>query len=149
MLVWQAQEHPTSCVAACVRMVLSGFSQDWTETQVRQVLGRPRLGITLSATCARLNQAGATAFYHEDWSMDDLRDSLRQGRYPIVGVERHIFGYPPASHAVVLIGVTSRQIKVLDPLDGPQPRQYGASTFELAWKLSGGAVLIIETPPRL
>lgn len=33
MLVWYAQEHPTSCVAACVRMVLTSFGEDWTEVQ--------------------------------------------------------------------------------------------------------------------
>ena len=35
MLTWFAQEQPTSCVAACVRMVLTGFGVVWTEEQIR------------------------------------------------------------------------------------------------------------------
>lgn len=54
MLSWYAQEHPTSCVAACVRMVLSGFQINQTEAQIRNILGRPRLGITLMAAAACL-----------------------------------------------------------------------------------------------
>jgi ABC-type bacteriocin/lantibiotic exporter with double-glycine peptidase domain len=72
MLNWYAQEQPTSCVAACVRMVLTGFGVVWTEGQVRTIFGRPRLGITLTAAQAHLVHAGARAVLHEDWSLDGL-----------------------------------------------------------------------------
>ncbi len=148
MLVWHAQEHPTSCVAACVRIVLSGLEKKLTEAQVRRLLGCPRLGITLGAARDRLAQAGAKALLETNWSFDDIRDSLTQGRYPIVGVERHLLGYEPASHAVVIVSMTSKRITVLDPLDGPNPKQYGLRSFELAWRLSGKEALVIESPPR-
>ena len=148
MPIWYAQEHPTSCVAACVRMVLTDFHAHWTEAQIRELLGRPRLGITLKAAHARLLQAGAQAVLHRDWSLDDLREALRRSRYPIVGVERHLLGYPPASHAIVLRSITSRRVQALDALDGPQPRSYSARAFELAWRLSGQEALVIEAAPR-
>ena len=85
MLVWYAQEHPTSCVAACVRMILTSFGEDWTEAQVRGVLGRPRLGITLTAAHARLMHAGARATLHDDWSLDDLREALGPKPLPYRG----------------------------------------------------------------
>ncbi|HXG68964.1 MAG TPA: hypothetical protein VNO70_27945 [Blastocatellia bacterium] len=122
MPVWYAQEHPTSCVAACVRMVLSDLGEDWTEGHVRGILGRPRLGITLKSARERLVHAGVRAFLHEDWSLYDLRDALSQGMYPIVGVERHPLGYAPASHAIVVVRIASKQIRALDPLNGPQAR---------------------------
>lgn len=75
MPVWYAQEHPTSCVAACVRMVLTDFAERWTEGQVHALLGRPRQGITLTATYTRLVQAGATATLEKDWNLDDVRDA--------------------------------------------------------------------------
>src|SRR5712692_1685324 len=103
MLVWHAQEHPTSCVAACIRIVLTALNENWLESQVRQLLGRPRLGITLAAAREHLAHAGAKALLETDWSFDDIRDSLSQGRYPIVGVERQPLGYQPASHAVVIV----------------------------------------------
>src|SRR5256885_16984341 len=102
MLTWFAQEQPTSCVAACVRMILTGFGAVWTEAQIRTIFRRPRLGITLTAAHARLVPAGARAALHEDWSPDDLRERIRRGHYPIVGVGRHQRGHPPASPARVV-----------------------------------------------
>jgi ABC-type bacteriocin/lantibiotic exporter with double-glycine peptidase domain len=148
MPVWYAQGHLTTCVAACVRMVLADFGEHWTEGQLHALLGRPRLGITLAAAHTRLVQASATASLEADWNLDDVRDALQQHRYPIVGVERHPLGYPPASHAIVVVGLTSRRVQVLDPLEGPQPQQYGVRAFELAWKLSGKEALVIISPPR-
>lgn len=149
MLNWYGQEHPTSCVAACVRMVLSGLGESWTEAQVRRIIGQPRLGITLTAACARLVQAGAIASLHSDWSLDDVRDAISQNRYPIVGVERHPLGHPPASHAIVLVSITSKLVSALDPLDGSQVQRYGLRAFELAWQLSGKEALVLEFPPQM
>ena len=125
MLVWHAQERPSSCVAACVRIVLAGLNKSLTEARVRHVLGSSRLGITLKAAQERLAQAGVQAVLQTDWSLDDVRDSLARGRYPIVGIERQPLGYAPASHAVVIIRMTSKRISVLDPLDGPHPKREG------------------------
>src|SRR5574341_115197 len=137
MLTWYAQEQPTSCVAACVRMVLTGFGVLCTEDQIRTILGRPRLGITLTAATTRLVRAGARVVLHEDWSLDDLREALGRGHYPIVGVERHLLGHPPASHAIVVVQITSRTVHALDPIAGPQPQRYGREAFVLAWELAG------------
>ena len=147
MLTWYGQEQPTSCVAACVRMVLTGFGVVRTEEQIRTIFGRPRLGITLTAAYARLVHAGARAALHEDWSLDDLRETLRRGHYPIVGVERHLLGHPPASHAIVVVQITSRAVHVLDPVGGPQPQHYGREAFVLAWQMAGREALVMETPP--
>jgi ABC-type bacteriocin/lantibiotic exporter with double-glycine peptidase domain len=147
MLTWYAQEQPTSCVAACVRMVLTGFGVTWPEGQVRSIFGRPRLGITLTAAHARLAHAGAQVTLHEDWSLDDLREALQRGHYPIVGVERYLLGHPPASHAIVVVQITSRAVQVLDPIEGPQPQRYGRAVFVLAWEMAGREALVVEAPP--
>lgn len=147
MLVWYAQELPSSCVAACVRMVFGGLNVQVTEAQVRHLIGHTRLGTSLSVSQRKLSQAGATTFLHEDWSLDDLRDSRRAGYYPIVGVERHLLGYSRAFHAIVLVEVTSAAVAVLDPLDGPEPRRYGVAAFVSAWGTAGREVLVIEATP--
>ena len=46
-ITWFEQETPTSCVAACVRMVLNGFGQEYFESELREILGNPILGLTL------------------------------------------------------------------------------------------------------
>ena len=95
----------------------------------------------------RLSEAGATALLHEDWNLDDLRDTLRAGYHPIVGVERHLLGYARAFHAVVLVEVTSATISVLDPLGGPEPCRYGVAAFASAWEVAGREALVIEAAP--
>jgi hypothetical protein len=149
MLTWYAQELPSSCVSACVRMVLGGLGQYLAEPPVRRLLGHAALGISLVIAQTRLAQAGADAAWHEAWNLDDLRDAVRQGRHPIVGVERQPLGYPRAFHALVVVSVTSATVTVLDPLDGPEPRDYGSAAFMLAWELAGREALVIATSPRL
>ncbi len=56
-----------------------------------------------------------------DWGLDDLRDCLHSGCYPIVGVERRYFGHPSAAHAVIIVNVRAVEIEMLDPLQGPAP----------------------------
>ena len=147
MLTWYAQELPSSCVAACVRMVLEGMGRRLAELDVRHLIGHARLGVSLGAAQVKLVEAGAIAEFHDDWNLDDLRDALRTGHHPIIGVERQPLGYPRAFHAVVLTEIISSAITVLDPLDGPKPCQYGLVAFETAWEMAGREVLLIQTPP--
>ena len=148
-LQWFEQEQATSCVAACVRMVLSSYGAAYSEAEIRQWLGNPRLGITLSAAQAQLAQTGAVAEWHDDWGVDDLRDTLRQGAHPILGVERQLFGASPARHAVVLVSLTSQAVLALDPFATARPQKYGLPTFARAWKLAGQEALLILAPPAL
>ncbi|HXG66148.1 MAG TPA: hypothetical protein VNO70_13690 [Blastocatellia bacterium] len=130
-----------------MRMVLGGLGLGCAEAQARRLIGHTRLGVSLTMAQAKLAEAGATAQWHDDWGLDDLRDSLRGGHYPIVGVERHPLGYSRAFHAVVLVEITSAAITALDPLDGPEPCRYGMAAFALAWEMAGSEALVIETPP--
>ena len=141
------EELLSSCVAACVRMVLHSLGDSRDEAQVRQLIGYTRMGVSLAAAQARLAAAGSTTEWSTDWNLTDLRDAVRAGHYPIVGVERHLLGYPRAFHAVVIVQVTSATVEILDPLDGPAPCQYGVAAFSEAWELAGREALLIETPP--
>jgi ABC-type bacteriocin/lantibiotic exporter with double-glycine peptidase domain len=145
MLVWYAQELPSSCVAACVLMVLSGLGVQIAEAPIRRLIGHTRLGVSLAMAQMQLSRAGATVLLHADWNLDELRDALRVGYHPIVGVERHLLGYARAFHAVVLSEITSAAVTVLDPLEGPEPRHYGIAAFVSAWELAGREALVIET----
>jgi len=64
MIVWFAQEHPASCVAACLRMVLTNFGQHRSECAIRRVPGNPRFGITLTQAADSLPAAGAMTQWH-------------------------------------------------------------------------------------
>ncbi len=147
MLVWYAQELQSSCVAACVRMVLGGLGTQIAESQVRRLVGHSRLGTSLTLAQMQLSKAGITVRMHTDWSLDDLRDALRAGYHPIVGVERHLLGYSRAFHAVVLVEITSATVTALDPLDGPEPRRYEVPAFVSAWDMAGREALVINAAP--
>ncbi len=146
MMQWHAQEHPASCVAACLRMVLSGFGAQVTEAALRQLLGNPRSGLTLAEAAAKLRAIGATAAWYADWGLDDLRDCLRDGNHPIVGVERSYFGHPNAAHAVVIVALHATEVELLDPLHGPAPRVTLIETFAAAWRKAGQEALILTAP---
>lgn len=144
MIVWYEQEHQASCVAACVRMALAGFGQYLDESEVRRLLGNPRFGLTMGTAASRLLAASVLVEHHADWGLDDLRDSVKAGDYPIVGVERRLFGYASAAHAVILL-VVQQEVQFLDPLIGPAPQVYHLNTFEQAWKIAGKEALILQS----
>jgi ABC-type bacteriocin/lantibiotic exporter with double-glycine peptidase domain len=143
MIVWCAQEHPSACVAACLRMVLTSLGQHHSESELRHVLGNPRFGITLTQAAQRLRSVGAMTQWHADWGLDDVRDSLRDGAYPIVGIERRFLGHPSATHAVVITAVQSGEVAMLDPLVGPAPQMCHVATFAAAWRSAGQEVLVL------
>ena len=147
MLTWYAQEHVASCVAACLRMVLSGFGQFPTEKRLRQLLGNPLLGLSLAQAYQRIVSAGiADASHHSDWGLIDLRDCLRAGHHPIVGIERRCFGHPAALHAIVLLEISSQSISAFDPLGSAQAEIFNLRTFEFAWNSAGQQALVINSP---
>lgn len=147
MLTWYAQEHVASCVAACIRMVLSGFGQFLTEKRIRQILGNPLSGLSLAQAYQRIVSYGVdVAFHRTDWGLIDLRDCLREGWHPIVGIERRFLGHPDALHAVVLLEISNQAVCAFDPLGSAQAEIFNLQTFELAWSNAGQQALVIKSP---
>jgi len=127
-------------------MVLTSFGQHLAESAIRRVLGNPRFDITLTHAADRLLAACAIAQWYADWGLDDLRDCLRDGLYPIVGIERRFFGHPSATHAVVLTAVHMAEVDMLDPLLGPAPHMTHGTTFAAAWRSAGQEALVLLRP---
>lgn len=91
MLVWYAQEIQSSCVAACVRMALGARGLQLAEAVVRDLIGHTRLGTSLGLAQVKLVEGGAIAQFHDDWSLDDMRDTLRAGHH-LDGPELRSYG---------------------------------------------------------
>lgn len=151
MIKWFAQEHPASCVAACVHMVLTCFGQLIEESEIRKLLGNPRFGLTLTQATRKLFKNKVLVELNDNWNTDDLRDCLRQGNYTIVGIERRFFGYPSATHAIVLLEIEANKVEFFDPLANDKPQNTNRENFENAWFSAGKEVLIIKSkiPERL
>jgi hypothetical protein len=127
-------------------MVLSSFGVQRAELEIRQMLGNPRYGLTLEQAADKLSECGAVAEWHFDWGVDDLRDCVRGGGYPVVGIERRYLGHASAAHAVVVVDVRATEIEMLDPLLGPQPRVSLIETFAAAWRATGQEALVLVAP---
>ena len=90
-----------------------------------------------------LSEAGANIELDTHLNLDDLRDYTRSNIFPIVGVERHILGFQPASHALVVVEVSSENVVIFDPLEDEKPKIFRCETFKTAWKLAGKEALLI------
>jgi hypothetical protein len=93
-----------------------------------------------------MSELGVVAALRNDWSLVDLRDCLRDGWYPIVGVNRQFFGFNVSQHAVVVIGVSSQAIQFFDPLGSSTPEVVSPETFGEAWAGAGQQALVIKSP---
>ncbi len=111
---------------------MASLGKPLSESEIIRILGNPRLGITLAKAQVKLSEFGANAELDADLNLDDLRDYTRQNIFPIVGVERHILGYLPSSHAVVVSKVTGTQIECFNPFEKDYPKTFGRESFELA-----------------
>ncbi len=144
MLPLFPQELSTSCVAACVRMVLASLGHSLSEAEIRSRCGYSRLGMQLNQVAAGLSDLPVTVEFHNDWSVDDLADALRQSLFPIVGVDLRYIDGLFAFHAVVVSEISSRQLTIHDPRQAHSPRQISQYAFEDAWENADHECLVIR-----
>jgi ABC-type bacteriocin/lantibiotic exporter with double-glycine peptidase domain len=138
-----AQERDSSCLAACLPMVLAAYGSVHSEERLRDLCGwTPRGSISSTAAVAA---ARALGFIHsrQDYGLrlHDLRDALRSGLFPIVGIDLRAYGLS-GQHAQVVVSLTSRIVRANDPLMGQLTT--GLLVFEQAWSESEFLTIIIE-----
>ena len=138
---FRPQELATSCVAACVGMVLEAFGHTLTEAEIRQRCGHTKSGMRLNQVADGLKDLPVIVAYHTDWSRDDLRDAIRQTPLPIVGVDLRPIDGIFAFHAIVVLDLIDERVRVLDPLQGE--RTIGLAAFEAAWNNADHEVVVI------
>jgi ABC-type bacteriocin/lantibiotic exporter with double-glycine peptidase domain len=137
------QEQPASCVAACVRMVLAAFGHTLAEENIRNCCGQTALGLRLIDVPKGLSDLPVIATVHTDWGLDDLRDEIRQLKYPIVGIDLRPIDGRFAYHAVVVVKIESNKVTAHDPEPGQGVREFNPATFMAAWKGANQQVLMI------
>lgn len=69
--------------------------------------------------------------------------SIQRHAWPIVGIDLRPIEGIFAFHVVVVVGITSDQIMVHDPLYPAGPRSIGQLAFKAAWNAADREVLII------
>lgn len=138
-----AQEKDNSCLPACLRMVLAPYGVNDTEKRLRDLCGWTSRESTSSSSVVAAARALGFIHSREDYELrlHDLRDALRSGVFPIVGVGLRAYGLP-GQHAQVVASVTSRGLRINDPLMGQLTT--GLLVFEQAWSESDFLTIIIE-----
>jgi hypothetical protein len=114
-------------------MVLAARGLRLPERQLRRLCHcQPLVGTVSTDVVQAAQQLG---FVHsvEDRSrrLFDLRDALRAGLYPIVGVNLHRLRGIWSPHAQVVVEITSAVVRVYDPLLGRL--RLTQQTFEGTW----------------
>lgn len=137
------QEKDNSCLPTCLRMVLAARTVFLSEQQVRELCGwHPQYSTTSTGVVAAARALGFLQS-SEDYGLrlHDLRDALRRGIFPIVGVDLQPYG-SLGQHAQVVVSVSTRGVILQDPLLG----QFTASlfVFEQAWSGSDFLTILIE-----
>ena len=116
-----------------------------TEEEIRLRCGQTPLGLRLKDVIAGLTDLPVQVDLFENWGSDDLRDELRAGRYPVVGVSLRPLDGRFAFHAVVIIKIEATKIIVYDPEPGKGLRELSSQSFLMAWEAAGRQVLILSS----
>lgn len=138
-----SQELPTSCVAACLRMVLAGLGHVLSEADVRHRCDHTAAGLRLNRIAQGLADLPVVVRYESNWSLDDLRDVVRAGVTPIVGIDLRPVDGLFAFHSIVILDITAQRVTARDPLYQEGSRSIGLTTFDAAWNKADRDTVII------
>jgi hypothetical protein len=101
-------------------MVLAAYGLNFSERKLRALCDWSPKGSVSSMSVVAAARALGFINSREEYGMrlHDLRDALRAEIFPIVGISLRNYGLV-GQHAQVVASVTSRGVRVLDPLLGP------------------------------
>lgn len=124
-------------------MVLAARGLLLSEKQLRDLCDWTPQGSTTSTGVIAAARALGLIHSREDYGLrlHDLRDELRSGVFPVVGIDLMAYG-SIGQHAQVVVSVNSRGVTVQDPMLG----QFVTSllVFEQAWSGSEFLTILIE-----
>ncbi len=132
------QQHPHTCLPACVRMVLAYWSKKHDEEELAQAFNTmPVWGTRPENVVAGLEEMGYHALWFENAALERLLDLLDNGWPVIVFLRAADLPHGRTGlHAVVVIGIEGEQVIYLDPnLDDEQRLEL--SSFMKAWSSMG------------
>lgn len=124
-------------------MVLAAHGLTMSEKRLCELCGwTPQWSVSSMAVVAA---ARALGFVHSredyDLRLHDLRDAVRSGLFPIVGIDLRAHGRV-GLHAQVVASVTTHGVRVMDPLLGPFLTSL--LVFEQAWSASEFLAILVE-----
>ena len=141
------QELPSSCVAACVRMVLALYGRTYSEDELRQHLGSGAHG-TRARNLFLLEALGFDVSL-ETSTLPQLGVALASGVPPIVFLDTSHLDYWTirCDRVAVLVGLDLAAAFLNDPYFDSGPRQTTLSGFQFAWAANEYLAAFIRPKP--
>lgn len=137
------QEEDSSCLPACLRMVLASKGLMLPEKRLREMCKWSPLRAVSTTNVVAAARALGFVNSREDYGLrlHDLRDEIRAGQFPIVGIDLMTYGRI-GTHAQVVVAVNSRSIAIQDPFLGQFVTK--PVVFEHAWSRTKFLTILIE-----
>ena len=132
------QTNPSSCVSACIRMILDFYGLKKTEFEIRELCGDDGTGLESSKAVKAILELGFNCDKPDNLAIEDLIDCVSDNLFPIAYLRFN----PNAkyAHAVVVYKISNEKVFVLDPQTGE--REIDINQFAEIW--SRGSTIIIE-----
>ena len=144
------QEHPHTCLPACIRIVLAYRGQQHSEAELAQACGTVPVWGTLPAEAVNgLESLGYRALWFENANLERLVQLLDQDWPVIVFLRAADLPHGRAGlHAVVIAGLESGYVIFVDPAVGTEVH-LSLNKFIYAWLALGNQGMVIWLPPIL
>lgn len=135
-LPFRPQQADGYCLASCIQMVLAYFGRDEPQATLATRLGMiENVGIPISRV-TRLASSTFSIEYGSEGTFHMLAHWIGQGVPVIACVQTQELGYwqgAIAQHAVVVVGLDDRHVRVVDPAQGAPNIVVSRDEFWLAW----------------
>jgi len=137
------QEKNSTCLPACLRIVLHHFGTDLPEETLAQACKTNKEGTSIEEAAKAVRFWDFDAIEFEEASLFDLVDHLMKGRPVIVALDVTQMPYGDSDlHAVVVCGLEENEVKYIDPGYGKE-MSLDLMTFFNAWHSLGRHGLVI------
>jgi ABC-type bacteriocin/lantibiotic exporter with double-glycine peptidase domain len=123
-------------------MVLASLGHEVTEATMRTRCDCTVFGTEALKAVDAMRQVGFPGTTKQTCTLEDLRQQLHEGYWPIVFVNTLPITGQRNAHAVVVVEVEPAQLTVYDPLDGE--RLLPQATFLTAWAMMHNLALLIH-----
>lgn len=134
------QMTPSSCVSACLKMILDFYGVEKTEFQIRELCEDDGTGVEPQKAVKAVLDLGFNCYKPDNLTFEELEEYISDNLFPIVYLRFN----PKAkySHAVVVYKTAKGKIFFLDPERGE--RDLDTNQFTKIW--SQKITIIIEKP---
>jgi ABC-type bacteriocin/lantibiotic exporter with double-glycine peptidase domain len=141
-LLSHRQETPSSCVPACLRVVLLSLGHDIEESRLRDLCDCTVFGTNAVQAIPALRELGFGRSQKHTLRLDELSAEVTRGVLPIVFVSTLPIDGIKGEHALIVLDISGTEVTVYDPLRGERILPLGS--FEAAWVTMHNLAILVQ-----